>query len=1055
MSRTSLFLAGCLPLASILSAAALADETPVRATAVVDLSFDEKSGPAVDTASGGRVANNGQLVAGVRRVPSPFFGQSGGRALLLDGGRKQFVQVASSLDTSRPQAVTVACLFLNLHGPGDTAYRGLFAKRATDKAAVTNYGINFSTKSDRFQVYVNDGSGFRVVVFSVKATIGTRRRVHLVTSFQVGDAPGADKDKDADDLRIRLIVNGQQATRIGKPDRDLADGKDIWLLDLKPAGLLNQVPLTLGSSTPAAEHANGVLDEFQLFDRELSIEEAGRLFTEVSGADAAKLATADLTPQAAIQPAPAISTLSLRGLQISKETTLVISGKNLGPNPDLLLSIPGATATVAKDSNASRLVLGIALPATTPAGLYPLRVRTPGGISNPLPVAVDHLPQSPLSSSTPEKPTTLPAALSGTLAGSQIARAYLNAKRGQRIVADVEARRLGASCEPVIEFKNAQGTPLAIEWSKVELRGDTRTVVTIPADGVYTVEIHDLSYKAPAGSSFRLKIGDLALVDTVFPSAAVAGTQLEVQPIGTGLPDAASLKVDLRSAEARLGTLVLTSQTAGLLGPAPVIRISRGTEVLETAAAPIDARFSATRRPPLTINGRITRPGERDVFTLDVTPGQKLQLALNARTIHSPLDGQLTVLVANKPLASSQDRPGSRDPMLTYSVPADVKQLQVAVTDLYRRGGNHFLYRLSVSPAGEANFSLQLQTPQLNMPRVGTALVRLQVNRAGYNGPIQLHLAGDDHITMTPSQIPAGTSGAISIILARTAGGDASGTRSLNLVGETVGLKPALRRVARVANQVIPAHEDLLPTGLTRPSGATLQLRHQPLALYRGLPARLTVIARGIEPGNRTGQAVRIAALSNEPPRRIDPKNAKKGNKPLVRILPSQSITIGGAPATVLMAVPSDVTANQIEFVLRGDLVAHGYATSVQGRIYSQPFRLPVRNAASVTLDPKTTTLPSNTLHSLRGTLKRDPGFNEAVEIEILVDKRLAGFSGTKVTVPAGQSTFELKLQVGQENEPRTVPGIRMSVRLAGGGPLLPDQVLALKSTAPAPKKKK
>ena len=241
MSWTSLLLAACLPLTSLLLPVAKAGKPPVRATAVIDLSFDEKSGPAVDTAPGGRVANNGQLVSGARRVPSPFFGQSGGRALLLDGGRKQYIQVPSSLDTSRPQAATVACLFLNLHGAGDAAYCGLFAKRTSDKSGVTNYGINFNAKADRFQVYVNDGSGFRVVLFSVKTTIGTRRRVHLVTSFRVGDAPGADKDNEADDLRIRLVVNGQQATRIGKPDRDLADGKDIWLLDLKPAGLLNQV----------------------------------------------------------------------------------------------------------------------------------------------------------------------------------------------------------------------------------------------------------------------------------------------------------------------------------------------------------------------------------------------------------------------------------------------------------------------------------------------------------------------------------------------------------------------------------------------------------------------------------------------------------------------------------------------------------------------------------------------------------------------------------------------------------------------------------------------
>ena len=257
----------------------------IRGTAVVDLGFNEKAGPAVDTASGGQANNSGRLLAGARRVPSPFATSRGGRAVLLEAARKQFIQVPSTPDTSRPQAVSIAMLLVSFHGPADAGLHGLFAKRASDKTARSNYGLNFQPKGNLLQLYVNDGSGFRVVRYSANSVIGSRQRVHLVASLAVGDAPGADADTDSDDVRVRLFVNGQPATRIGKPDRDLAEGTDIWLLNVKTDMLQNSAPLTLGASSPAAEHFSGVIDEVQLFDRELNAQEAAGLFVEVEQLD--------------------------------------------------------------------------------------------------------------------------------------------------------------------------------------------------------------------------------------------------------------------------------------------------------------------------------------------------------------------------------------------------------------------------------------------------------------------------------------------------------------------------------------------------------------------------------------------------------------------------------------------------------------------------------------------------------------------------------------------------------------------------------------------------
>ena len=434
---------------------------------------------------------------------------------------------------------------------------------------------------------------------------------------------------------------------------------------------------------------------------------------------------------------------------------------------------------------------------------------------------------------------------------------------------------------------------------------------------------------------------------------------------------------------------------------------------------------------------------------MDVTPGQKLRFSVLGRAIASPIDAELTILVDGKPVATSQDRAGSRAPQLDYTVPEKTTRLEVTVGDLYQRAGSHFLYRLQSTPVGQPDFSLAFQSPLLNLPRVGSGLIKLQVNRSGYNGPIALKIAGDDQVRLQPSTIPAGTTGAIAITVTRLAGGDSGSLRSLSLVGESVGNKPVLRRNARVPNQSIPGHEDLLPVGLTRPSGARLEIVSSPTAIYRGLPAHVIVAAQGVAPQNRTGQALRIASVSNEPLRPIDPKNRGKGNRPIALVMTNQVVSIGGASGSITLAVPIDVPAASIEFVLRGDVIAHPYATAVQGRIFSSPFRVPVRNAVAVTLDPKTTTLASNTVNQVRGTLTRDPGFSGPVELEITVDKKLAGFRGGKTIVAAGETSFTIPVTAGQENKARVLPGIQLLVRAPGGGPLLPNRGIQLRSQPP------
>src|SRR6185436_17117025 len=70
----------------------------IRSQAIVDLSFDETSGIAVDTATAGVAKDNGTLVNNPGRISSPFWGQAGKQALVFDAAAKQYLRIPDSAD---------------------------------------------------------------------------------------------------------------------------------------------------------------------------------------------------------------------------------------------------------------------------------------------------------------------------------------------------------------------------------------------------------------------------------------------------------------------------------------------------------------------------------------------------------------------------------------------------------------------------------------------------------------------------------------------------------------------------------------------------------------------------------------------------------------------------------------------------------------------------------------------------------------------------------------------------------------------------------------------
>lgn len=1006
----------------------------IRATAVVNFSFDEESGSALDTAAAGAVPDEGKLVGDPARVASPFWNQTGKKAVQLDAAKSQCVEIADGADVDATKAVSFGLMVVNLTEPTDAAYHGLVAKRGLTAPASTNYGINFTMQADNFQVYIHDGTTFKVVTYSTKAALPYRKLVYLTATFLVGDAPKQDDDTDEDDVRIMLFANGEPLVPLSSGS-GYVQGNQAWITNVNVAGLLNSFTTTIGRSEPGLEHLSCVVDEFSLFDKALSPPQVKRLFLEVAGNNVAKLIAADKPVPAIV---PVIGSLSQAGLQIGQTTQLIVNGTDLGPDPAAVFPVPGVQFAVAEGSVPNQLKLNVTIPADTTPGIYPLWVKSQAGVSKSVALALDRLPHVAVGGSTPAAPATLPAAFFGMLSGGQQHRVYFSGTKGQRVVADVELKRLGGAANPVVEIKSPAGTPLAIGWGQSSLKGDARAEMILPSDGLYHIELHDLTFGGPGQSPFRLKVGNLKLVDAVLPAAAVSGP-LEVELVGSGFAPGTKLAGIFASASESASGLLSLPLESGVASGVPSMSVSRGTEIVEAARSAdgvlqrVDATFAQAPIKQVAISGRVAVKNERDRFLLNVTAGQRLKFTLQSDSVGSTLEGEIA-LFANPPttaVAQTSDQPTIGDPSLEYVVPAGVAQVIVQVRDLFGRGDARAFYRLVIEPAGQPTFSLMLNTPTVNLPEDGSAIVEMQITRAGYAGPIKLSVVGDNSVVVSPNEIAANMQGKALLRLVRT-NKPAEGTAPLlRLFGESVGADPAIKQTARLQTGVVaPTFTDTMAVGTIRPSGLGIELQQLPTVLFRGVSHPIPMILKRQPQAGEESLPVKLLLDSTEPVRRRDPNNPAPGNFPLVAAAPQMIMPDQPELATVKIVVPLESVEPVIDFVVKVEATPHAYSDRVLASAFSQPFRAEIKNAVAPKVDDATLAVVGEADHKITGLLQRTPGFTGPAEVTLT--GLPAGYTVQPVTVAGDQDKFEFVVKAPKVAADTPVANVKLRVTSSG-----------------------
>ena len=443
---------------------------------------------------------------------------------------------------------------------------------------------------------------------------------------------------------------------------------------------------------------------------------------------------------------------------------------------------------------ADTAVLHVTISPDAQPGLRELRLETPAGLTNPLVFEIGRLPevvkkplddddlpgQQPLrklreqgrsaASQQPIVDVQLPSVVNGQVLSGQVDRYRFAAKKGQRLVIAVAAQQLVpyiADAVPgwfqaAIRLCDAKGKELAYSGN-YRFHPDPVLYFEVPCDGKYLVDIKDSVFRGREDFVYRMALGELPFVTSRFPLGGKIGEETPVAIRGWNLP------FDRGTVDGK-GMLagIYQSEPNG-----PDFPINRQSFVLDSLPEcmeqePNNSLEQAQRVTlPIIVNGRIDRPGDRDVFRFEGRPGQEIVAEVCARRVDSPLDSVLELTdSAGRRLAFNDDCEDPACGLMTHHADSWLRArlpsagtYYVRLSDAQNQGGPEYAYRLRIGPP-RPDFELRVVPSSVNA-RAGTAaaITVHAVRRDGFQGPIDLELKdAPAGFRLSGARIPAGQS---------------------------------------------------------------------------------------------------------------------------------------------------------------------------------------------------------------------------------------------------------------------------------------------------------
>ncbi len=780
------------------------------------------------------------------------------------------------------------------------------------------------------------------------------------------------------------------------------------------------------------------------------------------------------------QVVPALSTVSPQGAQQGQNIDVTLTGKNLDITTAIWFSGKGITAEIRQGTQQAavlfngagvsgrvptdaQLAASLTIAPDAPLGIQQMRIVTPYGVSNALNFVVGNLPEITENEATEKAEMSnwleLPVTVNGEIASiDDEDRFSFNLKKGARLICEVTAQRLGSPLDSYLILQDANGAEVANSGQGFGL--DSTLDYTAMEAGKYTLHIRDIRYKGGKGFRYRLSIGELPYLETIFPLGGRRGTDNAIAVTGANLETVNAIQVAI-DAETPIGQQTLRVKTpSGLTSNPHPFSIGNLAEIGETEPNNTAEKANAVNAP-ITINGKIDESGDVDRFSFEIKTPQLLVFEVEALRLSSQLDALLTLYGAEKQMEAETDMKAydaaeeqalmvnddasGTDARIEWNFTAAGKY-SVAIRDLNNQGGSTYPYRLNIRPLAP-NFVLstvvldsQNRPSGLDSPRVsrgGTFTMQVNVARLDrHRGPIRLHCPTlPKTFEVSPAVAEVGQNKALLTVTApwdaplgltpfTVAGVSAVGSRQ---VERTAVPSPILLTVMEVPEFTLTLAE--ISTSVTHNKSVSLHVTANrrddftgPITLsVIGLPSRVTATPVNIAAGkNEAVLSVRAGSFERREQFSVVPVpginyisvvgTAKVGRETVSQSTPAIPLTILEAPFIVTVeplrfsiVFPATVAAN-----------ANAAATAQTGTVAIAAN--PTAETESPLAGESEAPLTKEAILTL--TIVRQGGFTDEVTLTPL--NLPEGFTTEAVTIPVNETEVKVPLKALGSLEDKT-----------------------------------
>ncbi len=359
----------------------------------------------------------------------------------------------------------------------------------------------------------------------------------------------------------------------------------------------------------------------------------------------------------------------------------------------------------------------------------------------------------------------LPVTINGRLdKGGDVDSFAFKVEAGKWVVAMVESYSIGAPVDAYLHLLDENGIQLALGNDSYNL--DPVLACKIEKSGTYVLQISgfvnppqaEVRFAGGSSTIYRLTVTDGPTVRHAF-----AGQGEAVQLSGWNFETLGLKSVDGFYA----------SERKVLNDPRVETRlrcaVGRNAEAIEREPNNKAAEAQDIVLPAV-VNGCLQVNGDEDRFSFTAKKDERFEFRLAAGSLGSPMSAVLRVEDQNgKQLARNDVSLTLEDPKISWTAPTDGKFI-LAVSDLFRHGGENMLYRLEALPQ-VPGFSAKTDAQRYRLDPGKSVDIKVNVTRAnGYEGKLMVSakdLPAD--ITAKEVEAPTGKGGEAKLTLTAAA----------------------------------------------------------------------------------------------------------------------------------------------------------------------------------------------------------------------------------------------------------------------------------------------